>query len=224
MNEDAVLARIIKENNGFIFKIIDKYTMYYEFDDLYQVSIIGIMKAYRNFNKDMNVKFMTYAYKYILSEILTYIREQKTIKISKEYYSLYKKFVETKNILSQKLMREASNHDISLFLNLDESFIDEVMKCQDKVKSLDEIMYNDDNHLSLLDKVSSNDNAIDIEHIYLEGCINNLSKDESSIIKMRYFEDMTQKEVASFLGTNQVQISRKEQKILKKLKNNLCKT
>lgn len=224
MNEDAVLARIIKENNGFICKIIDKYTMYYEFDDLYQVSIIGIMKAYRNFNKDMNVKFMTYAYKYILSEILTYIREQKTIKISKEYYSLYKKFVETKNILSQKLMREASNHDISLFLNLDESFIDEVMKCQDKVKSLDEIMYNDDNHLSLLDKVSSNDNAIDIEHIYLEGCINNLSKDESSIIKMRYFEDMTQKEVASFLGTNQVQISRKEQKILKKLKNNLCKT
>lgn len=224
MNEDAVLARIIKENNGFICKIIDKYTMYYEFDDLYQVSIIGIMKAYRNFNKDMNVKFMTYAYKYILSEILTYIREQKTIKISKEYYSLYKKFVETKNILSQKLMREASNHDISLFLNLDESFINEVMKCQDKVKSLDEIMYNDDNHLSLLDKVSSNDNAIDIEHIYLEGCINNLSKDESSIIKMRYFEDMTQKEVASFLGTNQVQISRKEQKILKKLKNNLCKT
>ena len=224
MNDDAVLARIIKENNGFICKIISKYTMYYEFDDLYQVSIIGIMKAYRNFRKDMNVKFITYAYKYILSEILTYIREQRSIKVSKDYYRLYKKFLEARSVLSQKLMREVNNHDISLFLNVDETFVDEVMKCQDSVKSLDEIMYDDDNHLSLLDRISSNDNAIDIEHIYLEGCINHLSQEESSLIKMRYYEDMTQKEVASFLGTNQVQISRKEQKILKKLKNNLCKT
>ena len=224
MNENAVLTKLIKENHGFICKIINKYAPYYEFDDLYQVSIIGIMKAYQNYKTDMNVKFMTYAYKYILSEIVTYIREQRTIKISKEYYKLYKKILETKSILSQKLMKEPTNHEISLFLELDESLINEVMKYQDSVKSLDELIYDNEQNLTLMDKVYSNENNINVEHIYLKGCLNSLEKEEQSLIKMRYFEDMTQKEIATYLGTNQVQISRKEQKILKKLKNNLCKT
>ena len=50
-----------------------------------------------------------------------------------------------------------------------------------------------------------------------------LSKEELELINLRYFEEKTQSEIASFWGTNQVQISRNEQKILKKLKNNLCK-
>ena len=224
MNENAVLTKLIKENHGFICKIINKYAPYYEFDDLYQVSIIGIMKAYQNYKTDMNVKFMTYAYKYILSEIVTYIREQRTIKISKEYYKLYKKILETKSILSQKLMKEPTNHEISLFLELDESLINEVMKYQDSVKSLDELIYDNEQNLTLMDKVYSNENNINIDHIYLKRCLNSLEKEEQSLIKMRYFEDMTQKEIAAYLGTNQVQISRKEQKILKKLKNNLCET
>ena len=59
---------LIKENKNLICSIINKYTRYYEFDDLYQVSIIGIIKAYQNFDKEKGVKFTTYAYKYILSD------------------------------------------------------------------------------------------------------------------------------------------------------------
>ena len=70
---DKTLVDVIKENKKLICSIINKYTKYYEFDDLYQVSIIGIMKAYQNFDKEKGVKFTTYAYKYILSEILLFI-------------------------------------------------------------------------------------------------------------------------------------------------------
>ena len=59
MNDNTALVKLIKENKGLICSIINKYTNYYEFDDLYQVSIIGIMKAYQNYKKEKNVKFTT---------------------------------------------------------------------------------------------------------------------------------------------------------------------
>ena len=65
--DDKILINLIKENKNLICSIINKYTKYYEFDDLYQVSVIGIMKAYQNFEEERGVKFTTYAYKYILS-------------------------------------------------------------------------------------------------------------------------------------------------------------
>ena len=80
MNDHTTLIKLIKENKGLICSIINKYTKYYEFDDLYQVSIIGIMKAYKNYREDMNVKFSTYAYKYILSEVLALVNNEKLIK------------------------------------------------------------------------------------------------------------------------------------------------
>ena len=78
MNDNPTLTKLIKDNIGLICKIIKKYTAYYEFDDLYQVSIIGIIKAYQNYKEDKNVKFTTYAYKYILSEVISFIHSQKT--------------------------------------------------------------------------------------------------------------------------------------------------
>ena len=77
--------------------IINKYAKYYEFDDLYQVSIIGMMKAYQNYKQGFGVKFTTYAYKYILSEVLLYINNNKTIKVSRDYLKLYKKFQKCDN-------------------------------------------------------------------------------------------------------------------------------
>ena len=224
MNDNTTLVKLIKENKGLICSIINKYASYYEFDDLYQVSTIGIMKAWSNYKEDKNVKFTTYAYKYILSEVIAFVNNSKLIKTSTQYHKLYKKILEARNILTQKLMKEPSNHEISLFLEIDEKLINNVMKYQDNGKSLEEITYNDGKKLTLLDKMAIDKNNISIENIYLKEELKSLTDEEYALIKMRYFEDKTQKEVASFLGTNQVQISRSEQKVLKKLKNNLYQT
>ena len=83
MNEQQLID-VIKDNQRLIYSIINKYTKYYEFDDLYQVSVIGIMKAYNNYNENSNAKFSTYAYKYILSEVVNFVNGSKVIKTSRE--------------------------------------------------------------------------------------------------------------------------------------------
>ena len=223
-NDNTTLIKLIKENKGLICSIINKYARYYEFDDLYQVSIIGIMKAYKNYKEDKKVKFTTYAYKYILSEVIAYVNNSKMVKVSKEYHRLYKKIQETRNLLTQKLMKEPTIKEIAGFLEIEEEIINDVLRYQDNIKSLEEVISRDGNELTLLDTLSIQKNDIDIDNISLKEGLNTLSKEEYDLIQMRYFEDKTQKEVASFLGTNQVQVSRNEQKVLKKLKKNIYQT
>jgi len=151
---DTKIEDLIKDNKRLICSIINRYTNYYEFDDLYQVSVIGIIKAYQNYDKSFNVKFTTYAYKYILSEVLHFINNSKLIKVSRDYQKIYKKILETRNILTQRLMKEPSIKEISLFLEIDEFLINDVLQSKDNIKSLDEILEYDDKKLTLLDTIS----------------------------------------------------------------------
>ena len=221
--DDKILVDIIKDNKGLICSIINKYTRYYEFDDLYQVSVIGIIKAYNNYNKDSNVKFTTYAYKYILSEVVSFVNNSKVIKTSREYNKIYKRILEAKNILTQRLMKEPSNYELSLFLELDEALINNVMLVKDSVKSLDEAINNDGKTLTLLDSISLEDD-IGVDNIFLKEILETLDEEELKLINLRYFQDKTQSETTKFLHTNQVQVSRNETKILKKLKKTVCET
>lgn len=220
---DIKLLNLIKENKRLICSIINKYTNYYEFDDLYQVSVIGIIKAYQNFDDSYNVKFTTYAYKYILSEVINFINNSKLIKVSRDYQKIYKKILEARTLLTQKLMKEPTTKDLSLFLEIDENIINDVLQSKDNIKSLDEILESDDKKITLLDTITINNN-IDLDYLQLQESLNILTKEEQELINYRYFQDKTQSEIAHIFGTNQVKISRNEQKILKKLKNNLCKT
>ena len=219
--DNKTLIELIKENKNLICSIINKYTRYYEFDDLYQVSIIGIMKAYQNYDIEKGVKFTTYAYKYILSEVLLFINNNRTIKVSRDYQRLYKKILEARTLLTQKLMKEPTNYEISLFLEIDEAIINDVMRYQEKVKSLDEVVMDDGKQVTLLDQIIINN--IDDNYISLQDGLSSLSDEELQLINFRYYQDKTQSEIAQIWGTNQVKNSRNEQKILKKLKNNLCK-
>ena len=220
--DDENLKTLIKENKKLICFIINKYTSYYEFDDLYQVSIIGIIKAYKNFDESKGVKFTTYAYRYILSEVLLFINNNRSIRVSREYQKLYKKILEARTVLTQKLMKEPTTCELSLFLEIDEALINDVMIYQEKVKSLDEVIMGDGKQVTLLEQIASNN--IMEDYTSLHDSLASLNQDELELINLRYFKGLTQSEIAKVLGENQVQISRNEQKILKKIKNNLCKT
>ena len=219
--DDENLKKLIKENKKLICWIINKYTSYYEFDDLYQVSIIGMIKAYQNFDCSKGVKFTTYAYKYILSEVLLFINNNRPIRVSREYQKLYKKILEARTILTQKLMKEPTTYELSLFLEIDEALINNIMIYQEKVKSLDEVIMDDGKQVTLLDQISSSN--IKEEYTSLHDSLASLNEDELELINLRYFKGLTQSEIACISGQNQVKVSRNEQKILKKIKNNLCK-
>ena len=213
------LTNLILENEGLIYKIISKYQNYFELDDLYQEAVKGLIKASNNYKSEYNTKFTSYAYPYILGEVIKYINEYRSIKVSKNSRTLYYKIMKTKEILSQKLMKTPTTYELSLFLEIDENIIEDVLLSNMTVDSLDKIVSKDSKDFELYDKCGYSDTQID--YYPLLSAIENLPLEEQKIIKARYYEDMSQKEVGEVLGMYQVEVSRKEKKILAKLKDKI---
>ena len=141
--DDRTLVKLINENKGLMYQIINKYKTYYDKDDLYQSTVIGIIKAYNNYDSTRDVKFSTYAYKYMLSEVISFIKSSKLIKTSRDYDKIYKKVLEAKTILAQRLMKEPSVYELSQFLEIDEGLINNILLVKEQVKSLDDAILED---------------------------------------------------------------------------------
>lgn len=211
---------VISSSSGLIYMIIKKYFNNYDREDLYQVGVIGVIKAYNNYKKNRNTKFSTYAYKYIYGEIYNYINNYKNIKVSKDYIKLYKKINTARSILAQELMKEPTTYELSSFLEIDPYIIDTVNNSMTKIDSLDRVLYNDGKEITIFDTISDNKDYYNIDYLMLNEEIDKLESPYKELIYLRYFEDKTQSEVASLLGMNQVEVSRTEKKTLKRIRNN----
>ena len=198
------------EYDGLIYKIISKYPKRYDRDDLYQVGMLGLIDAYKHYNSSYDTKFSTFAYYYIVGEVNKYIRENSSIKVSRNLIELKKKILNCREVMTQKLGRMPTNLEISLYLDISEELIDNALIATDEVASIDDninmIKYYDETSPDVLD---------------LKGEIDKLSPDERKLIYARYYEELTQNETSNILGMSQVQVSRNESKVLKKLRNNL---
>ncbi len=203
---------LIKESEGLIYKIASKYSIYYSIEDLYQVGSIGVIKAYKNYKKDTSVKFSTYAYKYILGEIIEFIRCDRNIKVSEEYMSLYKKYLSIRSLLTSKLEREPSFSEICSFMEIDEGVLRNVIETISFTKSTDESDYDYGN-----DKREEIDNKI-----LLENELSSMDDFDRNLIEYRYYQGYTQSETADALGVSQVKVSRQEKLILSRMKSNIC--
>lgn len=206
--------------SNLIYAIIRDHFKGYDVEDLYQVGVIGIIKACDNYKVDMNTKFSTYAYKYVYGEIYAYVNNNKIIKVAKESQILYKKINEAKNILSQKLMREPSTYELSSFLEIDQSLVETAIISGNSIDSLDRVIYSDGKDVALFDTIRDDKDYYNIDYLLLDEELSKLSVEERKIIYLRYFEDKSQSEVASILGKTQVGISRVEQKTLRRIRSN----
>lgn len=215
------LEQIIEENKNLIYSISHYFENYPNKEDLFQAGVIGLITAYKNYDASFNNKFTTYAYTYILGEMKKFVREDKGIKISREITKLNLQIESATMLLAQKLMRQPTIKEVANYLEIDEYFIAEAMKSVNVLQSLDEPINNDGKQITLYDTVSEKrKNDLD-ELIALRGELALLSDVERKLIEQRYICDMTQSETAKALGMTQVQVSRKEQKVLTKLKNKL---
>lgn len=199
---------------GLVGSIVNKYSKYFDREDLFQVGMLGLINAYKNFDSSSGTKFSTYAYYYVLGEIKKYIRDTNQIKISRDLLKLNNSIAEAREVMKQRLGRNPTDSEISIFLEIDYEKLLEVQSATLDFKSLD---YFDDNG-DLYDYIGSNDKSMDIDFINLHAAVDSLSCDEQEIIVSRYFQDMTQQEVSKKLGISQVQVSRREGKILEKLR------
>lgn len=215
------LSEVINENEKLIYKITHYFTNYESKEDLFQVGCIGLIKAYQNYKEGHNTKFTTYAYPYILGEIKRYIREDKGIKISRDISKLTLKIEKANILLTQKLMRIPTINELSEFLGVDEILISEALLSNNSVASLDEPVQCKDDTICLYDKIGMVEHLDKDTLIALKEELQSLDKEDYNIINSHYIKDLTQSEIAKELGMSQVQVSRREKKVLVKLRENL---
>ncbi|MDO4963619.1 MAG: sigma-70 family RNA polymerase sigma factor [bacterium] len=213
------INNIIEENKGLIYSVANYFRNYNSREDLYQAGCLGLIEALKNYNPNMNTKFSTYAYSYILGEMKKLVREDKSIKISRQISKLNLKIEKAYILLSQKLMKEPTVSEIASYLEIPEFFVSEAILSTNKVKSLDESINSEGKDLTLIDIIGKKDNIDDL--IFLKDSLKKLNQDEMTIINNRYINDYTQSETSKLLGISQVQVSRKEQKILKKIREKI---
>lgn len=211
---------IIDENKNLIYSIANYFKEYKNKEDLFQVGVIGIIKAYNNFDESLNIKFTTYAYSYILGEMKKYVREDKGFKVSKNILYLGTKIDRAYELLSQKLNRNPSSYELASFLELPEYLIADAINSRMKIKSIDSPIAEDSKELTLHETIPSKQDDINTL-ILLRDELLKLDSFEKELIQKRYFENQTQAKTADVFGMSQVQISRKEKKVLVKLKSKL---
>ncbi len=171
--------------------------------------------AYKNFDPRFNVKFSTYAYTYILGEMKKVINDN-TLKYGKQLLSLKYKINKVSILLTQKLMRLPIKEEIIEMLNITEYEYDEVMQINKTISLDNEVGEN----LALYEVIGEKEKDL-ASLLALKQELKKLNKEEKELINSRYVYGETQKEIAFALKTNQVDISRKEKKILLKLKTKL---
>lgn len=207
----------IFNNQNLVYSISNYFSNYASREDLYQAGYMGIIKAYKNYDSNINCKFSTYAYTYILGEMRKVVREDKGVKVSREISKLNLKIEKAYILLSQKLMRNPSITEIASYLEIDEYLVSEAINSTYSIKSVDEPVGDDGIMLhEVIGKCDDIDNLM-----MLKESLSNLNPSELELISNRYMKDLTQSETSKLMNMSQVQVSRQEKKILTKLRSKM---
>lgn len=200
-----------------VYHIINMFKGYHDQEDLYQVGMLGLIKALENYKDLGKAKFSTYAYKYILGEVTSFIRENKLVRVSRDIIKQKKQIDKTKDILRQKLLREPTITEISLMSEISEDKINYINKICVNPKSLDDTL-DENEQISYYNSVKIYDNNMDSTIMSLNQELQKLNPIEQQIIYDKYYNGYSQSEISDILGISQAQVSRKENKVLAKLK------
>ena len=219
------LNKLIEANLPLVTSISKKFTNRgYEYEDIYQIGCMGLVKAIKNFDEKYNVKFSTYAVPLIIGEIKRFLRDDGMIKVSRNVKSLAKKLHFDKEALTKELNREPTVEELAQFSGMDKEEILFALESSASMQYLYEVIHQDDGSpVLLIDKLS--ENAIEdkniTEKLALKEALRNLDTKSRQIIVLRYFKDKTQIQVAKMLGISQVQVSRIEKKVLQEMRKQL---
>lgn len=212
------IEEIIKVHEKLIYKIANKFYNY-DKEDLYQVGVIGLLKALQNYKENSETKFTTYAYEYIFGEMYRLVNDSRTIKLNRDILKIYKKIEQTRYLLAQKNGAFPTNQEIALYLEIDEQIIESTIISAQSILSLDKETQEE---VDLYNKLAVQESITQEEKIDVYDSLNTLEEQERKIIDYRYFKDMTQSETAKKLGLTQVMVSRYEKKSLDKMHSYLA--
>lgn len=212
------LAEIISKK--FINRGID-------YEDLYQVASIALIKAVERFSMDKGVKFVSFATPTIIGELKRFFRDKASvIRIPRRIYEVYQKVNYARDHLTQELQRVPKVNEIAKHLNMSEENVLEIIESWNayNMQSFDQNAYTDDD-LELHETIGAEDSTFEkIENRdFLEKSLDKFNYAEKEFIRMRYFSNKTQKEIAEKMDVSQMYISRLERKVIQRFKTILAR-
>ncbi len=190
-------------------------------DDLFQVGMVGLLKALENFDISLNVRFSTYAVPMILGEIKRALRDRTTIKVSRSMRDTAYRALKARERMMETSAEEPQLMEIAEEIGVP---LKEVACALDAVSepiSFYEPVYSDgDDKVALLDQLADKKETGDnwSEQIALHEALKNVPPRELEVIKLRYFDGKTQIEISRLVGISQAQVSRLEKSALARIK------
>ena len=228
MGSKAAKEKIVSDNTGLVWSIARRFTNRgYDLEELYQIGCIGLLKACDRFESRYGVQFSTYAVPLISGEIKRFLRDNGAIKVSRILKQNGYQISKAKEALLHKYGREATLDELAEYTGICVEDIVMATEANREVESIQQtICGKDGTQVSLVDRlVDEAESEVAAENIMnriLVGqAMEKLDGMEQELIRLRFFEDKTQTEVAGVLGISQVQVSRLEKKILVRMRQNL---
>lgn len=220
---ENVKDEIVMGNLKLVLSAVKPYrSQKYSLDDLFQIGVIGLIKSIDNFDVSKNVMFSTYAVPMIRGEIKRYVRDNVSIlRVSRQVKDLAYHCFKAKEELTQQLERSPTYEEISKYLNIKKEQVKEAFESFNPVMSFSEPINNtDEDSLELYDIISDPEDLEEkvITNLTLKTALNSLDEIERRIIDNRYFEGLTQMEVAQEFNISQAQVSRLEKQALKNMR------
>lgn len=211
--EDMIMA-----NTGLVHSIANRFRgRGIEYDDLYQAGCVGLVKAVDNFDESRGFTFSTYAVPVIMGEIKRLFRDGGAIKVSR---SLKEKSIRLQAIREKLIKKEMREPTLSELSSASEYNIEEVGEILNVLTPIISLSVSNDESDDVLD-IPIDESEELFDRICLHQALKILSNTELLIVKYRYYEGKTQCETAKIMGISQVQVSRKEKKLLQKLRQKL---
>ena len=190
-------------------------------DDLFQIGCVGLIKAIDNFDISQNVQFSTYAVPMIIGEILRYLRDNNSIRVSRSVRDLAYKAIQFKDKFNKEKGREPTIEEIAKELGTTKEYIAFSFDAIQDPVSLQEPVYSDGSEsIYIMDQVKDKKNSDEnwADNMTIAEALKRLNDKEKRIIMKRYFDGRTQMEVADEIGISQAQVSRLEKSALENIK------
>ncbi|MBR3679262.1 MAG: SigB/SigF/SigG family RNA polymerase sigma factor [Oscillospiraceae bacterium] len=220
----AARDRLIQGNLRLVLSVIQRFSGRGEdMDDLFQIGVIGLMKAIQNFDLSKEVRFSTYCVPMISGELRRYLRDYHTVKVSRSQRDLAYKAMQAKEQLTAENGKEPNVGEIAE--RIGEARADVVLALESITApvSLFEPLYSDSGDtLYLMDQISDpNTDESWMHEMAIRDAIRKLTSREQNILNRRFLQGKTQVEVAGEIGISQAQVSRLEKGAIAKIKAEL---
>lgn len=213
---------LVMGNLKLVLSVVGKFNPKNESaDDLFQVGVVGLIKAIDNFNLEMDVKFSTYAVPMIIGEVRRYQRDNNSVRVSRGMRDLAYRALQMKEEIARTEQREASIAEIAKRLETTERAVGAAVEAIAQPISLFDSVYGDgEDTVFVIDKIAdeSESDEIWVENLSLKEAMKKLSPREMNIIERRFYKGRTQMEIADEIGISQAQVSRLEKGAIDKLR------